>query len=97
MSTMNQNERLMKFLQATPEQQELIDRILEGKAEAAKPERRGPLLVSMGPAAQFLGVSRSTLWRMIQAGRLDRVEVFTNSFRVRREDLEAIAAGKGAK
>ena len=50
----------------------------------------------MGPAAQFLGVSRSTLWRMIQAGRLERVEVFTNSYRVRREDLEAIAAGKAA-
>ena len=97
MSTMNQNERLMKFLQATPEQQELIDRILEGKPEATKLERRGPLLIGMGPAAEFLGVSRSTLWRMIQAGRLERVEVFTNSFRVRREDLEAIAAGKGAK
>ncbi len=27
----NPNERLMRFLQATPEQQEAIDRILEGR------------------------------------------------------------------
>ena len=86
----------MRFMQATPEEKELKEGIAEGRGEAAKPERRGPLLVSMGPAAQFLGVSRSTLWRMIQAGRLERVEVFTNSYRVRREDLEAIAAGKAA-
>lgn len=95
MSTTNGNERLLRFLQATPAQQAAIDRILEGKAEVETAPRTGPLLLGMGPAAKYLGVSRGTLYRMIQAGRLARVQV-PGSFRVRREDLEAVAAGKGA-
>jgi excisionase family DNA binding protein len=47
----------------------------------------------MGPAAKLLGVSRGTLYRMLQAGRLSRVEILPGSFRVRREDVEAIAGG----
>jgi excisionase family DNA binding protein len=93
----NPNERLLRFLQATPEQQALIDRILEGKLEVAAPAATGPLLVGMGAGSKLLGVSRATLWRMIKAGRLDKVEVLPGSFRVRRADVEAIAAGKAAK
>jgi excisionase family DNA binding protein len=48
----------------------------------------------MGAGARLLGVSRATLWRMIRAGRLDKVEVLPGSFRVRRADLEAVASGK---
>jgi excisionase family DNA binding protein len=95
MTASNPNERLLKFLQATPEQQAAIDRILSGEAE---PVRRvidnGPLLLGMGKAASLLGVSRGTLWRMLNAGRLGRVEVLPGSFRVRRADIEAIVDGK---
>ena len=97
MSAMNQNERLLKFLQATPEQQAAIDRILEGKVEAPAAPANGPLLMGMGAGAHFLGVSRATVWRMIQAGRLEKVEVLPGSFRLRRADLEAIGTGRGAK
>jgi excisionase family DNA binding protein len=90
----NQNERLLKFLQATPETQAEIDRILEGKVQARVETSTGPLLYGMTPASKFLGVSRATLWRMIKAGRLGKVEVLPGSFRVRRADLEAIAAGQ---
>ena len=90
----NQNERLLKFLQATPETQAEIDRILEGKVQARVEASTGPLLYGMSPAAKFLGVSRATLWRMIKAGRLGKVEVLPNSYRVRRADLESIAAGR---
>ena len=90
----NQNERLLKFLQAPPETQAEIDRILEGKVQARVEPTTGPLLYGMTPAAKFLGVSRATLWRMIKAGRLGKVEVLPGSFRVRRVDLEALAAGK---
>jgi hypothetical protein len=48
----------------------------------------------MNAASEFLGVSRSTLWRIIQAGTIAKVELFPGSFRVRREDLVALAAGE---
>ena len=91
MSSTNPNERLMRFLQATPEQQEAIDRILDGHAPTASAPN-GPLLMGMSAAAKFIGVSRATLWRMIKLGRLAKIEVLPGSFRVRRADLEAIAA-----
>lgn len=87
----NGNERLLKFLQATPEQQAAIDRILEGKMEAPRPAPSGPLLLGMSAAAKLLGVSRPTLWRMVKAGKLSKVEVLPGSFRVRRADIEGIA------
>lgn len=82
----------MRFLQATPEQQAAIDRILEGRMEPAAEPPKGPLLLGMGAGAKLLGVSRATFWRMIRAGRLTKVEVLPGSFRVRRGDVEGIAA-----
>ncbi|HOF71960.1 MAG TPA: helix-turn-helix domain-containing protein [Verrucomicrobiota bacterium] len=87
------NERLMRFLSATPEQQEAIDRILAGKPEAAPEPPRGPLLMRVKDAAILLGVHRTTMWRLVKAGRLETVELL-GSLRVRRADVEGIAAGK---
>lgn len=92
-SNANPNERLLKFLQATPEQQEAIDRILNGQPEPAKPAS-GPLLIGMSATAALLGVSRATLWRMIKARKLVPVEVLPGSARLRRADVEALVAGK---
>jgi excisionase family DNA binding protein len=89
----NSNERLMKILQATPEQQAAIDRVLEGKAPT-KIEVTGPLLLGMSAAAKFLGVSRPTLWRMLKHGRFPKVEILPGSFRIRRADLEIFVGGK---
>ncbi len=91
----SQNERLMKFLHASPDKLSAIDCILDDKVAARREQSTGPILLGMGAAAKFLGVSRATLWRLIQAGRLQKVELLPGSFRVRRADLEAIAAGKG--
>jgi len=91
---MNTNERLLKLLQATSEQQAAIDRVLAGELPSATARPVGPLLLGMSKAAGLLGVSRATLWRMIRAGKLARVEVLAGSFRVRRADIEAIATGK---
>ncbi len=96
MTTNNMNERLLRFLQATPEQQEIIDKILEGKFPAVHEGPAGPLLLGMSKGAQFLGVSRGTLWRMIRDGRLSKVEVLPGSFRVRLADLEAVAASQNS-
>lgn len=91
----NQNERLLKILQAPPATQAEIDRILDGRQPPIRTEAStGPLLLGMTAAAKFLGVSRATLWRVIKAGRLHKVEVLPGSYRVRRADLEALVAGK---
>ena len=87
--------RLLRYLQATPEQLACIDRILDGRPEAPRPVPAGPLLLGMSASAQWLGVSRATLWRMIKAGRLGKVEVLPGSFRLRRCDLESLASGNG--
>lgn len=93
--TVNTNERLLKLLQASPEVHAEIDRILDGKTTAkSETASTGPLLMGMGEGARFLGVGRATLWRMIRAGRLKKVEVLPGSFRLRRGDLEAIANGR---
>jgi excisionase family DNA binding protein len=94
-SSANPNARLLLFLQATPEQQAAIDAILEGKLPAPQASPTGPLLLPMGKAAALLGVSRPTLWRMLNAGRLTRVEVLPNTFRVRRCEIEELVTGKG--
>lgn len=90
----NQTERLLQFLQATPEMQAEIDQVLAGKLKAKAETTTGPLLYGMTPAAKLLGVSRATLWRIIKAGRLSKVEVLPGSYRIRRVDLEALVAAK---
>lgn len=95
MTAGNPNERLLKFLQATPEQQAAIDRILEGRLapQAPAPEpRKGPLLMMIKDAAVLLGVHRATIWRLLRAGRLEPV-MLLGAVRVRRADVEGIAAG----
>jgi len=92
----NPNERMLRFLQADPEKQALIDQILEGRPPAPQSELpTGPLLMGMSAGAKFIGVSRATLWRMVKNGRLTKVEILPNSFRLRRADLLALAAGEG--
>ena len=88
------NERLMKFLGATPQMQAAIDRILDGQAAAPPPMAVGPMLLPMGKAADLLGVSRPTLWRMLNAGRLTRVEVLPKTYRVRRSEILELVNGK---
>ena len=88
------NARLLKILKATSEQLTLIDRVLAG--EKPFPHHRsqeGPLLLGMGAAAKYLGVSRPTLWRMLRDGRLKKVEVLPNSFRMYQRDLERFVQG----
>jgi predicted DNA-binding transcriptional regulator AlpA len=91
---MNTDERLKKLLDASPEQLAAIDGVLARRITETFPPAQGPLLLGMSASAKFLGVSRATLWRMIKAGLLQKVEVLPGSFRLRRADLEAVAAGR---
>lgn len=89
-------ESLMQaVLSATEEQKAAALQLLRGeKVEPAAQPVTGPLVLGMGAAAKFLGVSRATLWRIVQAGRLERVELYSGSYRLRREDLMSLAARK---
>ena len=89
----NPNERLLRFLLATPEQQALIDKILEGKMEVSPAAVTGPLLLPMGKAAKLLGVSRATLWRMLKATRLTRVEILPGAYQIRRSEIVELVFG----
>ena len=91
---MNTDERLKKLLDASPEQLRAIDGILEQRTSETLQVTHGPLLMGMSASAKFLGISRATLWRMIKGGLLQKVELLPGSFRLRRVDLEAIAAGR---
>jgi len=92
-------EELMKAaLAATEERKANALRVLKGEvaladASETKPAT-GPLLMGIGAGAKYLGVSRATLWRACQAGRLQKVELYPGSYRVRREDLERLAQGR---
>jgi len=54
----------------------------------------GPLLLGVSKAAQFLGVSRATLWRMANRGVVKRIDIGIGSYRVSVANLIAIAAWK---
>ena len=73
-------------------------RILRGEKQSAVPNQvpSGPQLITMGKACELLGCSRTTLWRAIQAGSLQKIELFKNSYRLRLEDVLALANRKEA-
>lgn len=88
-------EVMQATLAAADDRKQVALRVLRGETlESAARPTTGPLLLGMGAGARFLGVSRATLWRACLAGRIQKIELFPGSYRVRREDLEALAAGK---
>ncbi|MBP7830364.1 MAG: helix-turn-helix domain-containing protein [Kiritimatiellae bacterium] len=89
------NSILQALLTASEEHKETALKVLRGEPiQTAEDPAIGPLLLGMGVAAEFLGVSRPTLWRVLQSGKITKIELFPGSYRVRRTDIEALAAGK---
>lgn len=67
---MDNNERIIAFLRASEDQLKRIDEILEGgdrPSVKAEPETR---LITQEEAARRLGISRTTVWRLIREGAL---------------------------
>ncbi len=50
-----------------------------------------PLLLTQKQAAQMLGISRVSLWRLTREAVFRPVEIFPGRFRYRREEIEAVA------
>jgi len=91
---MSLEERLKKLLEASPEQLQAIDDILAFGVHQKAADIASPLLLEMKSAAKYMGVSRTTLWRMIKIGFLQRIKILPGSFRLRRADLHEIASGR---
>lgn len=92
MHSVSNDQIIQAVFTATPANKSRALDILQGKAAPSSgfgPQSSddGPLLLSMGDSAKFLGVSRATLWRMIRDGRLTKVEIYHNAFRLRRSDI----------
>jgi len=88
------DEQVIKALfGATPERKSRALLILEGEDIPLKIDE--PLLLTMGEACELIPCSRATLWRIIKAGRLSKVEIYPNAYRLRRSDVVALAQGKG--
>ena len=84
--------RLLTALMAAPEDRRQIAlRILEGNSLTQSD--RLPLLVTINEAADIWGTHRSTVWRAVRSGRLQKVELFPGCFRLRRADVIAVAGG----
>ena len=61
---------------------------------AAPTTPAGPLLLSVTRAAEFLGVSRSTLYQLVAAGRVPVVRL-GRAVRVPIREVERLASGRG--
>ena len=95
--TATPEEVIAETFRASPENRHRALLILQGREPELKPAPiEGPLLMSMGEAAKFLNVSRGTLWRIVKEGRLEKVEIYHNAFRLRRKDLLDLVNGKAA-
>lgn len=64
-------------------------RVLKGET----PPNNSPHLLTISEAARRLNLSRNTVRRIVKEGRLRKVEIYAGSFRLRRLDVEALAAG----
>jgi excisionase family DNA binding protein len=87
---------LLAILAADDNRRREALQILRGEhpAAAATETTTGPLLMRIGEAARYLGVSRCTLWRMMQEGRLEGVEIRRGSHRLRKADLDQLVASR---
>ena len=91
MSAQISQEFLAALAAATPDRIAAAMRVLTGEL-AIESLAEGPLLMTVTDAARRLGVARSTVARAIRAKRLTKVELYQGSYRLRRADVEAIAA-----
>lgn len=67
---MNNNERIIAFLRASEDQLKRIDEILESGDRPSVKEDAVTRLITQKEAARRLGISTTTVWRLIREGTL---------------------------
>jgi len=79
------------LLAATPDVLKRIDRVLTGEPGEGAAEPTDRRLLSIQQAADALGVSRTTTWRLLRDGALPSVEIRPGSRRVPSAAVTAFA------
>ena len=88
---MTTERRMTLLLAATPDVLRRVDRILSGEPTETKTDPGDRRLLSIQQAAVALGVSRTTIWRLLRDGRLPCVELRPGSRRVPSAAVTALA------
>ena len=71
-----------------------VDSIRRGKVDApGAPAPVSTRLLSMGAAAAALGVSRQTIWRLLNEGRLSAIEIRKGQRRIAEAELQRFVRG----
>ncbi len=92
---MTADERIRLMLDAAPGRLHRIDRILLGDEKAEIPAAdAGPVFVTVSEAARLLGTSRTSIWRLKCARKLEEVELMPGMIRLRRADVLALGTQK---
>lgn len=93
---MNKSEVLVWLAGLADDSPELarVDAIRRGKVDA--PAAAAPTstrLLSMGEASAALGVSRQTIWRLLNEGRLSAIEIRKGQRRIAEAELQRFVRG----
>ncbi len=92
MKKANLDDLLRELLAAPAARRNLALDVLRGGAAPTPAKSPEPLFLGMAQAARCLGISRSTFWLLVKAGRIRKVEIMPGLFRIRRSDLESFGA-----
>lgn len=90
---MSTDERMLKLLQADPATLAKVDAVLTGTATDKPTDPGDRRLLTQTQAAEILGCSRMTIFRMTRDGRLPTVEIRAGRLRVPSAALTALAEG----
>lgn len=85
---MSKEQLMGRLLTATPSELKKIEAVFTGEGATEPTDRR---LLSIAQAARALNVSRTTVWRLLRAGRLPTVELRPGSRRVPSAAVTAFA------
>ena len=88
---MSDQELIMTLLQSTPETRARVADLLKGKPTETEPTDRK--LLTLTAAAGVLGISRQTVWRMVNDGRLPTIELRAGRHRVPSNALTDLLKG----
>jgi len=93
MLTLTTEKRMTLLLTAAPDVLRRVDRVLTGEPTEGATDPGDRRLLSIQQAADALGVSRTTVWRLLRDGRLPFIELRKGSRRIPSAAVTALVKG----